>query len=230
MIHNWNDFCDKLVKAGFSIFGGNDEGVFGLINFDWLNEPPNSPIHWHTGDPDTDPWEWRMRVLTERNDIAYGKVFFRKGGFITREWYPYFLAARRGGDTFYDAYEAGNISHYAKRVYETLIENGALPLQEIKMLGGFSKEDKSRFDKALVDLQMGLHITICGQAQKCNKHGEGYGWNSTTLCVTEQFWPEDVFERALNICADEAEAMITERVFQLNQNANQRKLNRFIYG
>lgn len=230
MIRNWNDFCGELIKAGFSIFGGNDESVFSLINFDWQNTPPGSPVRWHTGDPDTDPWEWRMRVLAERDDIAYGKVFFRKGGFITREWYPYFLAARRGGDSFADAYEAGEYSYFAKRVYEALHGSGPMPVHEIKARCGFARGDQPKFEKALADLQAGLYITISGQAQKRNRFGEEYGWHSSVFAVTEHFWPDGGFEKAAAIGADEAEAAITEQVYRLNPGADRAKVRKFIFG
>ena len=61
-----------------------------------------------------------MRVLEERDDIAYAKLFFKKSGFITREWYPYFLSARRSGFSFEDAYYGGTISNAAKRVYDAI--------------------------------------------------------------------------------------------------------------
>jgi hypothetical protein len=229
-IKNYNDFCRALLAAGFSIAGGNDEGVFGLINFDWRSEPPGSPIRWHTGDLDTDPWEWRIRVLKERDDIAYGKLFFRKGGFITRDWYPYFLAARRSGRTFEDAYSDGLISHCAKRVYDILSAYGALSIHEIKALAGFGKDEKFRFEKAVTDLQMGLYVTMCGQQQKRNKYGEEYGWNAMTLCLTERFWPEDLFGKAAAITAEQAEAAIIKQIFRLNPNANPKKMRRFISG
>ncbi len=43
------------------------------------------PVKWHCGDQEVDPWEWRMRVLEERTDIAYSKVFRGTSGFITVE-------------------------------------------------------------------------------------------------------------------------------------------------
>ena len=61
-----------------------------------------------------------MRVLDERGDIAYAKLFFKKSGYIIKEWYPYFLAARRGGNTFDEAYKDGTISHLAKRIYDVV--------------------------------------------------------------------------------------------------------------
>lgn len=228
MIRNYSEFGAELLKAGFSVASGsNDEGVVSLLTPRFSD---HAVLAWHTGNPDIDPWEWRIRVLDERNDIAYGKVFFRKAGYITREWYPYFLVARRNGQTFKEAYADGLYSQYAKRIFETLLESGPLPLHEIKLNGGFHREDASRFDKALTDLQMGLFLTMCGRQQKISKTGEGYGWASMMYCTAEEFWPADVFDKAVNISPEEAEAAITERVFQLNPNADKKNIQRFIYG
>ncbi|MDR1705655.1 MAG: hypothetical protein LBS19_13355, partial [Clostridiales bacterium] len=100
-LNSFNDFVKILIRAGFSIGGGNNEGIYAVVNHDWTYTPPGSPIVWHTGDPETDPWEWRVRVLNERSDIAYAKCFFKKSGYITQEFYPYFLALRRGRREFY---------------------------------------------------------------------------------------------------------------------------------
>jgi len=230
-LNNFSDFTDRLLDAGFSIGGGNDEGIYAIVNYDWLNPPPGAKILWHTGDPETDPWEWRIRVLNERDDIAYSKCFFKKSGYITREFYPYFLALRRGGAELQDEYSDGKISYHAKRIYETICEYGQLPMHEIKTLGGFSKEDKSKFDAALLDLQMRLYITICGTKRKRNKYGEEYGWNTTMFCTTESFWEHtDVFERAAAIGEEDAFEAIRKRVLLLNPNAEEKKIRKFAYG
>ena len=45
--------------------------VFVLIPYDWTNQDAiGTPVKWHCGDPKVEPWEWRMRVLEERTDIA----------------------------------------------------------------------------------------------------------------------------------------------------------------
>ena len=230
MIKNYNDFIAALLEAGFSgAVGGRNDGVFGLFRYGWGAEDESS-IHWHTGDPDTDPWEWRMRVLDERNDIAYSKVFFRKAGYITKEWYPYFLAARRGNRVFDEDYSDGLMSNSAKRIYDAVAENGSLPLHEIKRISGFSRDDKSKFDGALTELQMKLYLTMCGRAQKISQEGKGHSWASTVFCTTEQFWGEDVFGQAANISAEKAVEKITERILQLNSNAQKKKIKKFIYG
>ena len=188
MIQNFSDFCNVLLECGFSMGGGNAKGIFAVIPYDWKEQNfMNTPVKWHTGNPETDPWEWRMRVLEEREDIAYSKVFFRTSGFITKEWYPYFYAVRRKGETFEEAYENGTISQMAKRIYD-IISSGEIAFHEIKQIGGFQREDNSKFERAIVELQMNMFITMCGRAQKINKYGESYGWSSTVFTTTEDFW------------------------------------------
>jgi hypothetical protein len=228
MIRNYDDFCRELLKAGFSMAGGNNEGIFALVNFGWDDEPDDSPIRWHTDDPETDPWEWRMRVLEERDDIAYAKMLFRKGGFITKEWYPYFLAARRGGRDFEEEYFEGLISYEGKRIYEVVSEVEDISLDEIKRVAGFTKEDKSKFDRALVELQMKMYITICARRQKLSMEGTSYGWSSTVFCTTERFFGAEVFQQAGKISKDEAYEAIKEQVLMLNPEAKESKIKRFI--
>ena len=229
-LNNYEDFVRILLDSGFSMGGGNDEGVYAVVPFDWRDEPLDTEVRWHTGDPETDPWEWRIRVLDERNDIAYGKVFFRKSGYITKEWYPYFLSARRKGMDFDEIYQDGGISNYGKRVYEVIRENGVVPFHEIKKLGGFPREDKSRFENALAELQMKLLITICGIRQKTSLKGEGYGWPSTVFCTTEQFWGSEVFAKADGLRPDKAEEAIAGRILTLDPAADRKKMAKFIWG
>ena len=62
MIRNFSDFCTELIASGFSMGGGNAKGIYAVIPYDWTEqEAVDSPVKWHTGDPETDPWEWRMR-------------------------------------------------------------------------------------------------------------------------------------------------------------------------
>ena len=230
-LNNFGDFVEILLVSGFSLGGGNDEGIYTIVDHDWRTAPLDSPIVWHTGDPETDPWEWRIRILNERDDIAYGKCFFKKSGYITQEYYPYFLALRRAGRGFGDAYADGLISHHAKRIYEAVGEYGDLPVGEIKRIGGFSREEKSRFDAALTELQMRLYLTICGTRRRVNAEGEEYGWDTTMLCTTERFWEStDVFTKAAKLDEAEAYTAIRERVLALNPSADEKKIRKFAYG
>ena len=231
-IHNFDDFVNALLDAGFSVGSmGNSDGIFSLIPWGWNETPPyETPVTWHTEDPETDPWEWRMRVLDERGDIAYGKFFFKKSGYITKAWYPAFLAARRRGMTFEEAYAEGKITHFAKRIYHIVALHGNLPLHGIKQLGGFSKEDKSGFDRALTELQMHLFLTMCGRQQKLSQKGVEYGWSSTVFCTTERFFGEEVFAEAAAMTPEAAGEKIRKQVLTLNPEAQEKKIKKFIFG
>lgn len=226
MVQNYEDFCAELLKSGFSLGGGSDKGIYAVVPFDWTEQPEGTAVRWHTGEPDTDPWEWRMRVLEERSDIAYAKVFFRGSGYITEEWYPYFLAARRKGMTFDEAWEAGLVSDLARRIYRAVEENGRVAMHEIKQLAGLSGESSAHIEKAMTDLQMGMFLTICGRQQKLDKFGNAYGWSSTVFYTVEEFWGKnfDIPE------PEEAAEKIRSRVLQLNPAAQERKIKKFIYG
>ena len=231
MIRNYEDFKKALFAAGFSMSGGNSDGIYAVIPWGWNEVPPyDTPVCWHTGDPDTDPWEWCVRVLDEGGSIAYAKLFFKKGGFLTKDWYSHFLAVRRGGMTFEDAYAEGEISHFAKRIYELVISNGRLPRHTIRTLGGFSKADNSAFDRALIELQMKMYLTICGRQQKLSQMGVEYGWSSMVFCAVESYFGADVFEKAGGMCADDAYGRIREQILKLNPLAEEKQMSKFILG
>lgn len=63
-IRGFSDFVSALLSAGFSLGGGNGDGIFSVVSWAWDEAAPyDSPVRWHTGDPETDPWEWRVRVI-----------------------------------------------------------------------------------------------------------------------------------------------------------------------
>lgn len=220
----FEDFTDALHMAGMSTGGENGEGVFTLANYFGDN------IEWHTNELETDPWEWRMRVLNERDDIAYAKLFFKKSGYITKEWYPYFYSVRRGMKNFDEEYADGKISAEAKKIYQLIREHGTLPLHLIKELGGFTKEDKYKFDHAITELQMKMYITMRGKSNKQSKSGEEYGWASTVFCLTEKFFRPKVFDMAEKLSPKEAYEIIEEHIVRLNPKADKKKINKFILG
>ncbi|MGI5853951.1 MAG: AlkZ-related protein [Bacillota bacterium] len=99
------------------------------------------------------------------------------GGFITKKWVPHFIAARRGNTTLEVEYEKGHISNPARRIYNTVLDYGTLPLHVIKEFAGFGRDEKSKFDNALIELQMKMYLTMCGRQPKISAKGEEYGWS-----------------------------------------------------
>lgn len=232
IITGYEDFINALLAAGFSMGGSNGEGIYSIIDWTWNESPPyDTPVKWHTGDPETDPWEWRMRVLEERRDIAYAKLFFRKSGYITADWYPYFYAVRRANTSFEDVYYSGKISHEAKRIYEVLREKGPTPLHLLKSHTNMRNPDmKSRFDQAMTSLQMRMFVTMCARQQKISKQGAVYGWFSTVFCLTEDFFDDTVFQKAASLQEEASAEKIRAQILKINPNADAKVIERFIRG
>jgi len=223
MITEYIKFTNKLFEMGFSSGGSGDDGVMSISTL----YAPN--IKWHTEDKETDPWEWRIRVLEEKKDIAYAKVFFKKSGYITKDWYPYFLSIRQPL-SFDESYDTGLISSDAKKIYDILKSNGATPLHFLKAQCSVTKANKSKFEKALVELQMKLYITICGRMQKISAEGKPYGWYSTMFCLSEDYFPNDVFTSALSIDRELAIEKIKNQIYKFTPDASEKYVIKFITG
>lgn len=230
MLNNYTEFLSALRIAGFSMGGGNPKGIYSVLEGAGEgSESQDFPIRWHSEDPEIDPWEWRMRVLEEETDIAYGKLFFKTSGYITKEWYPYFYAVRRGGASFDEVYETGTLSLMSKNIYNAITQAGRLPLHEIKLNCSIKKEDNAKFDRALTELQTKMFITMCGRMQKLNKYGLAYGWNSTVFCSVEDFWNQRDYVLP-EVDKGKAYRVLEERALELNPAAELKFVKKFIMG
>ena len=221
-IDSFPAFCAALRLAGFSLGSHNNEGIFSVCNYfsDNLEE--------HCGDIGIDPWAWRIRGVTECNDLAYSKLFFNKGGWITKEWYPYFLAVRRAGKTFDELQQVGLINELEYRVYDLVRDNSHLSLHDIKEISGIGKSQTAQFEKVLTQLQMKMLITISGQKFKLSQDGKEYGWPVTTFCTVETFFGETIFEQSCAISKEAALEKIAGQIYLLNPAATAKSIARFI--
>ena len=154
------------------------------------------PAHdWWTDNPERDPWIWRMLIARDP-EIAYGKFFDRKAGFISREWFPVFANYRRDG---YDAegfYEDGKMKRGARKILDALELNEdavGLELQsgQIRKKAGVEKG----FDGLLIDLQMQSFLLISRFLRKKNRRGEEYGWHLPAFMTPETKWGYDFVNR-----------------------------------
>ena len=229
-MENFQDFCETLLESGFSLGGATGaKGIYSAVPFGWEEQAiADCPIRWFIGDPDTDPWQWRMRILEERSDIAYAKLFFRTSGYIARDWYADFYAVRRAGDSFQDAWVSGTVTQAEKRIYDVLAR-GEFAYHELKALGGFRKEDHAAFERAILELQMRMFITASGFTQKINKYGEPYGWDITVFARVEDFWQSRGYTLP-ELDPEESYDRIREQIMKLNPNAQEKTICKFILG
>lgn len=147
-------------------------------------------LDWFEGDTENDPWEWRQQISAE-GDIAYGKFFNNKAGFISKELFPAFANFRRDGYDFDSLYDEGLASRKLSLIMKLFDEEKTLPSYEIKRLAGFGKDGEKGFEGALSMLQMKTYLVVRGFAHRRNKAGEEYGWATGYYSKAEDLFGYD---------------------------------------
>ena len=142
---------------------------------------------WWTGGTE-DPWDWRM-ILAADEDIAYGKFFDRKAGFVSKEWFPDFANLRRDGYDWEGMYEDGKMKRRNRQVLEALeideeSRGRTLLSCDLKKKAGLPKG----FEGALSELQMQTFVIMGAFRQRINKQGQPYGWHVAEILTPETKW------------------------------------------
>ena len=108
LLRTADDLLELLRHIGFlPLFAGEIAG-FSV-------EERTLASSWWSGDIQSDPWEWRI-ALAGHPEIAYGKFFDKKAGFIHRDFFPMFANYRRNGYDFDSLFDEGLVPHRAKRI------------------------------------------------------------------------------------------------------------------
>ena len=157
------------------------------------------------------PWEWRMELAC-RGVVAYGKLFAKKAGLVSREWYPDLANYRRDGYDFDARYEDGLASHKEKRVMDVLLREGPTLSKDLKRLAGFGSGGLKGFDTVITNLQMQTYVTVHSFEYAHDKYGRPYGWGVARYAVTEDVLGSDVTQGAYNRDPEESKARIIQHL------------------
>jgi hypothetical protein len=167
--------------------------------------------NWWSDKPKEDPWQWR-EVIAEQGQIAYGKLFCNRAGFISREWYPIFAAYRRNGYDFDSRYEDGMASYRSKKIMDVMMQGEVLPSNKIKEIAGFGKGGEKGFESVMTQLQMQTYITVHSFQRRRNKQNIEYGWPVVNFCLSEILFGEDYVRSCYHFSEQEAKNKIMEQV------------------
>ena len=120
-------------------------------------------------DPDLSRcWGWKDNSLDKRW-WYYGKMLRRRATFISLDLLPTFYALSENlGDLhdYAEEYRAGTMTAEAKQIYEALLKHGPLDTVRLRREARMAAEQaKSRFARALVELQVGLKVLPIGVAR-----------------------------------------------------------------
>ena len=145
---------------------------------------------WWT-DEESDPWAWR-HMLADHPEIAYGKFFNRKAGFLHKDWFPVFASYRRNGYDF-DALCDDELAPYK---WKNAMEQFFLDDQ---LVGKVLPASDIKEESIKTDLQMRTYLITMGFTQKRNKKGQPYGWHLATLGTPETKWGYDFVTSAYSM-------------------------------
>jgi hypothetical protein len=147
-----------------------------------------TPSQWHTGS-DSDPWLWRDRFAGE-GLAAYGRFFAKKPLLISAELFPLIKNILDDPYTVAERYEDGTVSKATIDVFQAIANLEGIDVRLLRSNTGLgSKESKSEFDRALIDLQSTVDIVIAGISDRIGANGVKSGWNSTCY-MTAEHWME----------------------------------------
>ncbi len=200
-LHSPEDLRKLIRETGFLPLFSNEIPGFSV-------EERTPPEDWWTDRPG-DPWAWRP-ILAADPEIAYGKFFDKKAGFVSREWFPAFANYRRDGYDWEGLYEDGRMNSRCKRILDVLelnedAEGLALLSCEIRRRAALEKG----FEGAVTELQMKSFLIMSAFRQKRNKRGEEYGWHVAELSTPETRWGWD----AVNSCNEKPDRSL-ERILE----------------
>jgi hypothetical protein len=174
----------------------------------WTAVAGNRPVAEFHDDPGHITWRWKDSLLGARK-WHYAKLLRGKATLVSLPTLPYFyaLSDRLGDlDDYTLAYEAGRISREARLVGDVLLRHGAQHTLQLRQLAHLDAPGaKSRFERALVELQRGLWILPIGVA-------EAGSWNYAFIYEMVDRWYPDILGRVRPLSVDQARAHLARRL------------------
>lgn len=166
------------------------------------------PVPNEHDDPDISKcWGWKDDAL-DKKWWYYGKLIGRRATLVSLALLPHFyaLSPNCGSlEDYLDEYASGTITAEAKNVYEALLEHGPLDTVRLRQAARMSAESaKARFERALVELQVGLKVLPVGVA-------EAGAWRYAFVYELLQRHFPDLPERAQEISRAQARRLLVQR-------------------
>lgn len=175
----------------------------------WTAVAGDRPVSSDHDDPGHVTWGWKDSMLDQRR-WYYAKLLRGKATFVSLEVLPNFYALSKRVadiDDFREAYHAGHLSMEAKLIADALLERGPTDTVRLRQITHLtSKGSKSRFNKALSDLQRGLWILPIGVA-------EAGSWRYAFIYELLDRWLPEIPERAHHMTTQKARATLATCYF-----------------
>jgi hypothetical protein len=219
-IHTVEEAIEYINRIGFLPFFKNDIPRFSL-------EERTVSDYWWSGDENKDPWEWR-EIIARSGEIAYGKFFDKKAGFISKEWFPYFANYRRDGYDFDALWDDEKASLRQKKIMDLFEIENELYSFEVKKKAGFGKGGEKNFDGTIARLQMQTYLCVRDFRQKKSKSGAAYGMPVAVYCKPEQLFGYDYVTSAYSESPQASARRIIEHMAEIYPVATDKQLKKML--
>lgn len=219
-LRTWQEVIDRIDEIGFLPLFKNDIPGFSV-------EEQVSDLFWWTGDPEQDPWEWRA-LIARTGEVAYGKFYGKKAGFISKAWFPHFANYRRDGYDFDSRWDEELASIRSKKIMDQFLANEMMQSNELKQLAGFGKSGEKNFDGTVTDLQMLTYLVIWDFRKRRNKMGIEYGMPVSVFTTPEALWGYDHISSAYHLSPRESLSMIVEHLKKHISDAGDAMIKAFL--
>lgn len=224
MLKTYDEFVARVNDLGFFPFYGRFLNGLPILQLETEEK------QWHTGDPETDPWQWKDRAAEEK-ELAFGCILGGYKGFISRQLYPLFYSACSPADSMEERYDSGELSQTVWELYRLFADGTVLSTAEVrKLLGVTQKSGAGRVDSALKGLQKEFIITVCGNKRKLSLDGLEYGWPANTYCLVENWMPADWLANTEKIDPAEARRRILDIGCSIGNQLDRTALSRLLFG
>ncbi len=179
-IRTYQELIGRINEVGFLPLFKNEIDGFSV-------EEQTADLFWWTGDIERDPWEWR--VLAARDaEVAYGKFFGGKAGFISLPWLPGFANYRRDGYDFDARWDDELASAREKKIMDCFERETEWTALQLKGEAGFGKGGEKNFSGVVTALQMETYLVIRDFRRKVNRRGQAYGMPVSVYMRPETVW------------------------------------------
>ena len=229
-IRTWQELVNWINEIGFLPLFGNEVEGFSA-------EEHTSPDYWWSGIRQEDPWEWR-EIIAASTQVAYGKFFGNKAGFISLEWLPYFVNCRRNGYDFDARYQDGLASRREKKIMDffigededgdTVYKDERILSTDLKKMAGFGKGGEKNYPGIITGLQMQTYLVISDFKRRKNKRGDEYGMAVSIMLPPESIWGYEMVTAAYSEKPEESWNRIFTHVKEMYPGADDAEIIRLI--